>query len=163
MKYKLKVLLGLLMASTIVLVFNLLSAQAASCTTTSSSDWYPGTYNYNDSSLSLNGKSEICWSDGTYKHRGYSYGAVNAGGGGTVPLAKIKTFNESWESISTNPYPSCYDNGDRNSGWKYNTYSVWSPDRGYTPYHCSGGSYHYYVGHTIHYFGATATAETGNR
>jgi hypothetical protein len=163
MKHRHKILFGLIIVSMVVLVFGLSSARAASCSYTSGSGWYPAIYNYSDSYVSLQGKSQICWEGETYKHRGYSYGAANSGGG-TVPLNQIRSKNESWESTaSSSPFTSCHTNATKDSGWKYNKYSVWSPDRGYIHYQCSGGSYHWYIGKTTHYFGNSTVEYTGNK
>lgn len=127
---------------------------AQSCSQHSFPWWYPPTYSYSDSVLNLFGSTSLCWYGDQYQFRGYSYGSQYPG----QPLSQIRSWIEYWEESDGS---ICYPPGiqTHDSGWKYNTYSVTV----FTPWHgwyCSGGN-HDYIGHTVHYYGSSFTADTG--
>ena len=86
---------------------------AQSCTSSSRLGWYPPTYSYNSSFLSLYGKTQTCWS-GSYSQQGYSYGSQYPG----QPLSKIKSLVQGWEEANGYMCANSYQILD--SGWKYN-------------------------------------------
>lgn len=149
--------LSLLLVLLVVASFGSIRLVYAETCSQHSVPWWPQpNYSYNDSFVSLLGKSWSCWEGENYHHKGYSYGAQWPGN----PLRKIRTTVDSWEEINGQ---ICSQHWTADTGWLYGQFSATAN----TPMHhwvCTGTQSHDYVQLTIHYFGSDSnTATTGTR
>lgn len=143
----------LLFCLAILLGMQVSTSQAATCSIGTKTGWYPPTYSYSDSFVSLFGKTQVCWSGENFSHQGYSQGAQYPG----IPLSQIRAYTRSWEEAGGSRCTPIYS---KDSGWKYNVMSVWAIVP-YRHWQCSGD--HFYVAYTTHYFGSSNQHITGNK
>ncbi len=122
--------------------------------------WYPPTWSYSDSFVSLFGETQQCWSGEQFSHKGHTFGAQYPG----VPLSQIRVQVWDWEELwdsSGHRHVQCNDPNSRfaDSGWVYG-YDAWASTP-YRVYKCSGGGglIHYYVAQSLHYFGGTSNTQ----
>ena len=57
--------------------------------------WYPPTWSYSDSFVSLFGETQQCWSGEQFSHKGHTFGAQYPG----VPLSQIRVQVWDWEEL----------------------------------------------------------------